>query len=242
VPALQTQRVLRQLFQRWGMPQRLRVDNGTPWGSWSDLPTDLALWLIGLGVDMHWNHPRQPQENGVIERSQGTGKRWAEPFACDSVAQVQKNIDAMDRIQREVYPVQEGKSRRHAYPELAHSGQRYTRTWEDRHWDFQRVLTHLCNYAVPRRIGPSGHLSIYNRRYYVGIVHRNQYVHVMFDPDQHHWLVVAADGRLLNRLATKEITQQNIRRLEVNKKETRQGRSSRKRKNISCPPLEAAKL
>ena len=169
-------------------------------------------------------------------------KRWAEPFACDSVAQVQKNIDTMDRIQREVYPMQRGKSRRQAYPELAHSGQHYTRTWEDRHWDLQRVLNHLCSYALLRHVGPSGHLSIYNRRYYVGIVHRNQYVHVMFDPEQHHWLVVDTDGRLLNRLATKEITEQNIRHLEVNKKETRQGRSSRKKKNTSHPPSEAAKL
>jgi hypothetical protein len=233
---------LRQLFQRWGLPQRLRVDNGAPWGSSSDLPTDLALWLIGLGVDMHWNHPRQPQENGVVERSQGTGKRWAEPFACDSVEQVQKNIDAMDRIQREVYPVQRGKSRWQAFPELAHVRQSYTRSWEEHHWDLQRVLTHLSSYAVARHIGPSGHLTIYNRRYYVGIVHRNRYVHVMFDPEQHHWLVADAEGRLLNRLATKEITKQNIRHLEVNKKETRQGRSRRKKKNPGCPPPKAAKL
>src|SRR5271157_1101411 len=31
------------------MPARIRVDNGTPWGSAGDLPTDLALWLFGLG-------------------------------------------------------------------------------------------------------------------------------------------------------------------------------------------------
>jgi hypothetical protein len=79
--------VLRKLFRLYGLPQGLRVDNGSPLGSGSDLPTDLALWLIGLGVDMPWNHPNRPQENGVVERSQGTGQCWAEPNACSSVRQ-----------------------------------------------------------------------------------------------------------------------------------------------------------
>jgi hypothetical protein len=241
VPARETQRVLRDLFGQWGRPQRLRVDNGSPWGSSSDLPPDLALWLLGLDVGVHWNHPRRPQENGVVERSQGTGKCWAEPAACDSVAQLQANIDDMDRIQREVYPVQGGRSRRQLYPDLAHSGRPYTPNWEQEQWDLQRVLQHLSGYAVVRHINPSGHLSLYNRRYYVGIVHGNQPVHVMFDPEQRQWLVAAADGRLLNRLTPKEITEDNIRRLEVNKKETRQGRSSRKGKKPAVPPADTAK-
>ena len=85
------------------------MDNGTPWGSSSDWPTDLALWLIGLGVAMRWNPPRRPQDNGVIERSQGTGKRWAEPGRCQDVPQLQERIDEMDRIQREVYPSVQGQ-------------------------------------------------------------------------------------------------------------------------------------
>ena len=32
------QQQLRAAFARWGLPHRLRVDNGKPWGSWSDLP------------------------------------------------------------------------------------------------------------------------------------------------------------------------------------------------------------
>ena len=50
------------------MPVRFRVDNGWPWGSRGDFPTELALWMIGLGIGMHWNNPHRPQENGVVER------------------------------------------------------------------------------------------------------------------------------------------------------------------------------
>jgi transposase InsO family protein len=65
------QTVLRNTFKRWGRPLRFRVDNGVPWGSSGDLPPDLVLWLLGLGVETVTNPPRRPQDNGVVERSQG---------------------------------------------------------------------------------------------------------------------------------------------------------------------------
>jgi len=65
---------LRQVFGRWGLPQRLRVDNGYPWGSSGDFPPEMALWLIGLGIDRVWIAPACPQKNGVVERAQGTGQ------------------------------------------------------------------------------------------------------------------------------------------------------------------------
>ena len=84
VPPTETQAQLRLAFGRWGRPERLRVDNGPPWGTRGDLPTDLELWLLGVEVGVAPNPPRRPQDNGVVERSQGTGKRWGEPWTCDS--------------------------------------------------------------------------------------------------------------------------------------------------------------
>src|SRR5262249_3437335 len=40
------------------------------------MPSELTLWLLGLDIGMTFNPPRRPQNNGVLERSQGTGKRW----------------------------------------------------------------------------------------------------------------------------------------------------------------------
>jgi hypothetical protein len=230
VPATETQRILRDLFAHWGMPQRLRVDNGSPWGSWSDLPTDLSLWLIGLGVNMHWNHPNRPQENGVIERSQGTGKRWAEPHACATVKQLQQQFDAMDRIQREVYADKGKLTRLQAHPGLSQVHRPYSRAREQATWNFQRVLEHLSGYAVTRRVGPHGHVSIYNRNYYIGIIHSRRTVQIMFDPEKPNWLVVDEDGHLLNRLAVKEITEPSIRTLRVTKKSNHPRSQYRKRK------------
>ena len=82
VPLGQVQQQLRAGFRRWGLPEALRVDNGSPWGSWSDLPPPLALWLVGLGLRLLWNPPRRPQANGVVERSHGVAQAWAEPRRC----------------------------------------------------------------------------------------------------------------------------------------------------------------
>ncbi len=116
------QAVLRDLFERWGRPQRLRVDNGTPWGATDGLPTGLVLWLAGLGVAVDHNPACRPQDNGVVERSQGTGKNWAEPGQCDSAAQLQRGLDEADARQRERYPYEGGSSRSVVFPGLAHSG------------------------------------------------------------------------------------------------------------------------
>jgi transposase InsO family protein len=95
VPASQVQAVLRQVFRRWGRPRRLRLDNGVPWGAMVDLPSELTLWLLGLDMGITFNPPRRPQDNGVIERSQGTGKRWAEPGACANAAELQRRLQEM---------------------------------------------------------------------------------------------------------------------------------------------------
>jgi transposase InsO family protein len=71
VPLALVRRSLRRAWERWGLPRVVQVDNGSPWGSWSDLPPPLALWLIGLGLELAWIPPRRPQRNGVVERSHG---------------------------------------------------------------------------------------------------------------------------------------------------------------------------
>jgi transposase InsO family protein len=128
----------------------------------------LALWLIGLGVGMIWNPPRRPQDNGVVERSQGTGKRWGEPHTCRDFNELQQRLDEMDRIQREVYPSIERRSRWEAFPELRQPTRTYSKAWEKRAWDMELVLAHLADYSVPRRVDRKGQLSVYNRNHYVG--------------------------------------------------------------------------
>ena len=149
-------------MQRWGLPVRFRVDNGPPWGSKGDFPTVLALWVIGLGVGMHWNRPKSPEENGVVERSQGTSNRWCEPWTCATPEELQARLEVMDRRYRETYPYRQRQSRMEFYPGLAHSGRPYDPAREPALWQWSRVAGHLSTYVVTRRVDRSGLVSLYD--------------------------------------------------------------------------------
>jgi hypothetical protein len=202
-------------FARWGLPACVRVDNGKPWGSWSDLPPALALWLIGLGIEVIWNDPRRPQQNGVVERSQGTAKRWAEPHACRALDELQSRLNEDDCLQRERSPQVKGQGRWQLFPGLAHSGRRYAEADEGRTWDLGRVPEHLAGYVVSRRVDRQGKVSVYNRHLYVGSRHGGKQVCVQFDPEQRQWLISDSAGRQLRTLPAPEINAQSIGALQV---------------------------
>jgi hypothetical protein len=213
VPVAQVQAELRGLFARWGLPGAVRVDNGAPWGSWSDLPTPLALWLLGLGLEVIWNPPRRPQRNGVVESSQGVGQRWAEPGRCGSVAQLQARLDEEDRVQRERYPHRGEPSRPAAYPGLKHSGRRYRAARERRQWSWARVVEHLGGYVVPRRVDGSGKVGLYGGKLYVGKVHARAWVAVQFDAAAQQWVVSGPGGAEVCRRPLDQFTAQTLQDL-----------------------------
>lgn len=65
-----TQAEFEQLFQRYGLPQAIVVDNGTPFGNVQSRLglTRLSAWWVSLGVDVHHTRPAHPQDNGAHER------------------------------------------------------------------------------------------------------------------------------------------------------------------------------
>jgi hypothetical protein len=209
------QAVLRLAFALWGLPLSIRVDNGSPWGGWSDWPTALALWLIGLGIEIIWNDACCPQQNGVVERSQGTSKRWVEPGLCRSVEELQERMDESDRIQREHFPHQGDLSRMQVFPSLLHSDRPYRADREKNLWELQRVLDHLADYLVQRQVDRSGTISVLNRTQYVGKAHAGQTVWVRFDPQERQWVIADAQGAEIRVKDAPELSAENICQLRV---------------------------
>lgn len=64
------QEQMRQVFRTYGLPVRINVDNGAPWGSPSQpgQVSALALWWIRLGIRVSFSRPYHPQTNGKDER------------------------------------------------------------------------------------------------------------------------------------------------------------------------------
>jgi transposase InsO family protein len=56
-------------FRRYGLPDAIFVDNGSPWGDASAQGwTRLGVWLLKLGVDVLHSRPYHPQSRGKNER------------------------------------------------------------------------------------------------------------------------------------------------------------------------------
>ena len=206
---------MRLSFQRWGLPERLRVDNGAPWGSRGDLPTDLACWLAGIGVAVMANPPRSPQSNGVVERSQGVGKQWGEPRTCGSSAELQRRLEVMDRVQRERYPVRHGRSRLEAHPGLNHSGRPYDPAREGSTWELHKVWDLVGSHRVPRLVDRQGKLSVYNRPYSVGVVWAGRTVWVGLDPVEGQWTFQDERGHEIRRQVARELSRESVCGMEV---------------------------
>jgi transposase InsO family protein len=69
------QQALQDTFRRYGLPERLLMDNGSPWGDDAEHPyTSLTVWLLRLGVGICHSRPRHPQTQGKEERFHRTLK------------------------------------------------------------------------------------------------------------------------------------------------------------------------
>jgi hypothetical protein len=175
------------------------VDNGHPWASRGDLPTELALWLAGLDVELVYNRPRRPQENGVVERSQQTGQRWAEVGRCRSAAALQRRLDAMDAHQRAGFPTPEA-SPLVRHPGLAHSGRPFTAAGERKSWDAGKMKAAVAAVAVPRQVNARGLVSIDGHNDAVGKRSAGQTVYVRLDAAADQWVIATPAGVELTRV------------------------------------------
>lgn len=60
---------LQAAFRRYGLPWRMAVDNGPPWGDTAGGPfTPLTVWLIECGIAVSHSRPYHPQTLGKDER------------------------------------------------------------------------------------------------------------------------------------------------------------------------------
>ena len=73
---LTVQNALEQALRLYGLPHRMTMDNGSPWGSDGSHPiTPLTIWLMRLGIQVSHSRPYHPQTQGKDERFHRTLKR-----------------------------------------------------------------------------------------------------------------------------------------------------------------------
>jgi transposase InsO family protein len=97
-PVAKTQRAFRALFRTEGLPEIIRVDNGSPFASMGPGGLSrLSVWWISLGIEVQFTRPGCPQDNGSHERMHRTMKEeCCRPPNSNRPAQQQR----MDRWRR----------------------------------------------------------------------------------------------------------------------------------------------
>lgn len=100
---------LTAVFQRYGLPRRINMDNGSPWGNGRAPQTSLsalAIWMIHLGIRISYSGPFHPQTNGKEERFHRSLKAevLGAPFA--SFEQAQQAFDRWRQIYNTLRPHQ----------------------------------------------------------------------------------------------------------------------------------------
>lgn len=87
---------LTDTFRKYGLPDRILSDNGSPWGSgpWIE-PTALTTWMMRLGVETIHSRPYHPQTCGKDERFHRTLKlELLEREQWQDLVHVQERSDA----------------------------------------------------------------------------------------------------------------------------------------------------
>jgi transposase InsO family protein len=92
------------IFQRYGLPKQMLMDNGSPWGSDKQhIFTPLTMWLIRQGIGIIHSRPFHPQTLGKDERFHRTFKAEVGQYCIGlSLKQCQRRFDTW----RDVYNFQ----------------------------------------------------------------------------------------------------------------------------------------
>ena len=163
-----TQEALIEVFRQYGLPQRLRSDNGAPFASTGRLGvTQLSVWLLRLGVTLERIEPGHPEQNGRHERMHKTLK--ADCPRANGILQQQENFDAF----RNVY----NHERPHEALEMKTPADVYTPA--SRQFPEQLPPLNYPNHELVRRVYSNGHALLpgrHDKDFYVGTAFNQQYI------------------------------------------------------------------
>lgn len=146
------------LFEVYGLPNRIRTDNGVPFASNALARlSQLSVWFIKLGIYPELIEPGKPQQNGVHERMHRTLKQEATIPPASSMKGQQRKFDAfMEEFNQE----------------RPHEGIGMKRPGEIYRSSDRKMLNRIETYDYPehflvRRVSRSGTIRVFHNQVFV---------------------------------------------------------------------------
>ena len=154
-------------FRKYGLPESILIDNGTPWGSYQETRsyTFLEVWMMHLGMQVIHSRPYHPQTLGKDERLHRTLE--AELLQGLTLANLQECQTYFDRW-RHMYNTERPHEALGMDVPAAH--------YQPSPRPFPEVLPPILYppHAIVRKVDVTGRISFHGRTFRVGKAFRGQ--------------------------------------------------------------------
>ena len=148
-----------RVFRRYGLPLRMTMDNGSPWGDQTGVYTALEVWLMGQGIKVGHSRPYHPQTQGKLERFHRSLK--SEVLQGRHFIDLNNAQQAFD-IWRDVY----NQKRPHQALDMQVPATRYSSS--PREYQEQQMAPEYADGDVVRKVQVKGEIYWRNREYSIG--------------------------------------------------------------------------
>lgn len=137
---------LERVFDEVGLPDAIRSDNGSPFGSTgAGGLSSLSVWWLRLGIEPRYIPPSSPQHNGRHERMHRTMKDQTTRPAAATAAEQQARFDTFRRHYNEERPheaLEQTMPATHWQPSERLMPSRIRAPWYDADHEVRRVRQH----------------------------------------------------------------------------------------------------
>lgn len=160
--------IFEEAFKEYGLPNRIRTDNGPPFGSMgAGRLTRLSVNIIKAGVMPEWINPGHPEENGRHERFHLTMKQ---AIASPPSRSLREQLIRMQRFQEEY-----NYERPHEALDMRTPAESYYQS--PRKWDgVLREPEYDTKTEMVRKVCQSGCIWLKQKEYYIGQTLTGEYV------------------------------------------------------------------
>ena len=165
------------VFNNYGLPDQINVDNGNPWGNSKLLAyTELSLWLMRLGIRVSHSRPRHPQTNGKLERFHRTLKNdLISRYPMRSISHAQKLFNDWRHRYNYIRP--------HEAIDMNVPAQRYKES--SRQMPTRLAPIEYGENAILRKVRGNGYVSYRNKEYHVGEAFKNHMIEIKEGGSEH---------------------------------------------------------
>lgn len=189
------QQQLTLCFKRYGLPLRMTMDNGSPWGaSGREGPvrhTRFSAWLMQLGIKVSYSRPFHPQTQGKLERYHRSLKAevlYRYPHEWHDLLRCQQRFDQWRHIYNTVRP--------HESLDMQTPLSRYRSSERS----FPETLPEVESYYAPgdvlRKVADKGEISFRGCQFLAGRAFTGQRVALRPTEEEAKWEIFYCAGRV----------------------------------------------